>query len=114
MFIFVHISRAVCSVLLDGHSTFLLKAPDLSKSLQKCLKTSREAMEPAVAVAKCYIVLFESSNIQRKFKPMEQTSQWSGSSKFSGLVQTCCREAYVTSVPLLLHLARRKPTTSHD
>lgn len=75
MFIFTLISQAVCSIPLDGHPTYLLKAYDLNKSLEKCLQASREATEPVVAVAKCYIILFRSSNVQGKLKPMEQKSK---------------------------------------
>lgn len=45
MFIFILISQAGFSILLDGTPTYLLKAPDLNKSLEKCLQTSRESME---------------------------------------------------------------------
>lgn len=87
MFIFIIISQAVCSILLDSHPTYLLKAPDLNKSLEKCLQTSGEAVEPVVAVAKCYIILFRSSNVHGKFKPMEQIIK-----KALGLVQACRKE----------------------
>lgn len=51
MFVFKLISRAVCSILLDSHLTYLLKATDLSMSVEKCLQTSREAAEPMAAIA---------------------------------------------------------------
>lgn len=49
----------------------------------------REEMEPAVAVAKCYIILFRFSNVQGKFKPVEQKQIIR---KALGLVQACCKE----------------------